>query len=344
MAEIEASVRQLGDDLQLDTAQVAELVGVSRGTVQRWRRGGQGYKAHKAKVESLLPPPPIGSKVLQEMALRSPLHAWTASRHLNPDYIEDRKTAFDVGRLAHRMVLERDFSKVGLTVFDWPDWVDRNIVIEAPGGVALKVKKSAIRREIYARGGTPMLKKEFEAVSAMSDTVAAQLLEHPLGHTIGDPKRGEAERSLQWTVRDGNRRPVVCRCRVDWVEVAQGRFFDLKTSGTPVEPQAWSRMNLWWAYALQLAFYAWGLKLVFGRPFRAYIVATETKPPFAISVVEVPGPILDQLVTLIIGAINRYRDCWESGRWPSYDQEVWVAEPPAYKLTDIGMTPDGVDL
>ena len=331
-------IEALGETLELPTAELASLVGVSVRTIQRWKAGGNAWASNADKVEALQPPPPIGSHVLIQMATRSPAHAFTASRHLNPSYVEERATKFDLGTIAHRLILERDLGDTRLQVFDWPDWINRKITIEAPGGVAFQVMKAELRKACYKAGLIPILKGQYDESLEMAEVVRRRIAEYPEVHTVGDRTEGEPEVSISWAVRDGDNRPVICRGRVDWLDVARGFFVDLKTTARDAEAESYSRTQLWWDIAIQLAFYAWGLKLIHGKPFKPYIVAAENKPPFATSVIEVPKTYLEAAQTMVVGAVRRYRQCWEDGQWPAYPAEIHSASPPAYKLPEAGMT------
>jgi hypothetical protein len=50
---------------------------------------------------------------------RSPLHAWHAHPRLNPDYRHDDDTKFDVGNIAHKLMLGRGKDIVVLEFDDW---------------------------------------------------------------------------------------------------------------------------------------------------------------------------------------------------------------------------------
>ena len=47
----------------------------------------------------------LSSTLAKTMLAQSPLHAWTASPRLNPDWEPVNKKTFDIGRAAHRAIL-----------------------------------------------------------------------------------------------------------------------------------------------------------------------------------------------------------------------------------------------
>jgi hypothetical protein len=67
-----------------------------------------------------LPQPEPDAVVAKVLLERSPLHAWHAHPKLNPDYQHDDATKFDIGNIAHKMLLGRGKEIVVLEDFD--DW------------------------------------------------------------------------------------------------------------------------------------------------------------------------------------------------------------------------------
>jgi hypothetical protein len=53
------------------------------------------------------PNPSLTQSVAKVLLQRSPLHAWHAHPRLNPDYQHDDATKFDIGNIAHKMLLGR---------------------------------------------------------------------------------------------------------------------------------------------------------------------------------------------------------------------------------------------
>jgi hypothetical protein len=65
------------------------------------------------------PTPSLTQSLIKILIERSPEHAWTASPRLNPQFEYDDDTKFDIGNVAHRLVLGRGKE---IEVVDFPDW------------------------------------------------------------------------------------------------------------------------------------------------------------------------------------------------------------------------------
>ena len=319
------------EELELEPNALADLIGVSRVTAKRWLAGSQRPNArNRTAIEAMEPTPPLGTTVLKAM-LRSPMHGFFASRHLNPQYVERRSAAMDLGTVAHRLVLEphKDHSEL-MEVLDFADWRGH-----APPGTVVageevpeKTRKTALRDMVRDAGRVPLLQREWDEARRMADGISAMMARTPGCETVGRPGKGEAEVPVTWAVRDGGR-PVICRGRVDWVE--DGRIVDLKTTARSAEPEQWTRTNMWWDVAVQLAFYCLGLEAVDGAFRRAAVVVAERSPPWGVVCVEVPEPAMDIALAMVRRVVRRYRACWEDGEWPGYESP-WPAEPPSWAM------------
>ena len=66
------------------------------------------------------PTPSLTQSLAKIIIERSPLHAWHAHPRLNPDFERDDPTKYDVGNIAHALMLGRGKDLVVLETFD--DW------------------------------------------------------------------------------------------------------------------------------------------------------------------------------------------------------------------------------
>lgn len=219
--------------------------------------------------------------------------------------------ALDLGTAAHCVVLG-----IGAPIVE----------IDA-GNFRTKAAQEA-RDDAHATGAVPLLPDEYRQVQEM----AAALRQHPIAGALLDPDRGGSpERSLFWV--DGPTR-VWRRARLDWMpDLSSGRrpiIGDYKTA-RHVSPEALRKAIYDRGYHQQGAWYLdagaelglWDDTAVF------LLIFQEKEPPYLVTVVE-PDP-----VALRIGrALNRqavdlYRECSESGRWPGYaDDVIRLGLPP----------------
>lgn len=212
--------------------------------------------------------------------------------------------ALDLGTAAHSVVLG-----IGAPIVrvDAPDW-------------RTKAAREA-RDAAHAAGEVPLLPADYQQVQDM----AAALRQHPIAAALLDPDRGGSpERSLFWVDAPTE---VWRRARLDWMpDHTNGRrpiIGDYKTC-RDASPDALSKAIHDHGYHQQAAWYLdAGAALGLWDDDAAFVfVCQEKTAPYLVTVVE-PDP-----VALRIGrALNRralelYRDCVLSGRWPGYADDV----------------------
>lgn len=126
---------------------------------------------------------------------------------------------------------------------------------------------------------------------------------------------GQVERTIEWTYAGRS-----CSSRLD---VLGSEFVtDLKTTSC-AEPGRFGRAALGrFAYHAQLAFYVNAARSIGRDPRAAYIVAVETAPPFAVTVMRLTLGALLEGEKLCRLWMERLRGCEESGAWPDYCESV----------------------
>ena len=219
-----------------------------------------------------------------------------------------QSAAFDVGRVAHSLILEGDESRVVA------------IDVEAKRGKAWTEPAEAAR----AAGKTPLTVAEWAEVQAMRDSVfanpeAAKLL---TGH--------EAEVSLRWDV-DGT--PV--KARLDGWHQEAGIVVDLKTT-RDASPRGFGRSAAEYGYHAQAAHYQSGVFNLTDKSHDYYIVAVEKAAPYVTAVYEVFPDMLDAGAEIVADGINAYREAKDADHWPAHypaqplDLPMW-----AYQETEL---------
>jgi len=158
-------------------------------------------------------------------------------------------------------------------------------------------------------------------VAAVGEQLATHAADPPLF------KDGKPERTLVWEEPGG----VVCRSRLDWLRDDHTAIDDLKTTSRSANPEAYSRNLFGFGRDVQAAFYIRGVQELTGETPEFRWAVVETSPPYALSVVA-PGPDI-----LAIGrkkveyAIDLWRRCLSTDRWPGYPIDVCYAELPPYE-------------
>lgn len=222
------------------------------------------------------------------------------------------KGYFDYGSAAHKMVLG---TGPKIEIVDAGDWRTD--------------KAKDARDAARAAGFVPLLAHEHAQVEAM----AAAIQDHPVAGALFDPlSGGRAERSVFWYDREFG---VWCRCRPDWLagqRTGSGRLIvvDYKTAehaDLDSIPKSVAR----YGYHQQHAWYVDGVRAVGLDDDPAFIFAfQEKRPPYLVTVVQLPfedeqiGRERNRI------ALERYRDCRAAGDWPGYSDEIELVTLPPW--------------
>jgi hypothetical protein len=262
--------------------------------------------------------PTLSSSIANLLINRSPLHAWTAHPRLNPNFVAVDDSKFDVGTVAHSMLLEGTAS---VDVCDFSDW---------------RTKDAKEARDVSRLNGrTPLLAHQFEEVLAMCNAVADQLKAFnadPVPLTDGKP-----EQTMVW---QDPQTGVWCRARIDWLHDDLSAIDDLKTTTRSAHPEAFAKNLYSYGCDVQAAFYLRGINALYGDRSAGAMVAgmmswrwvvVETSPPYGLSVIE-PGPaVLELADAKVDAALKLWAECLERDSWPGYPTKVATAELPAWE-------------
>lgn len=253
--------------------------------------------------------PSLNSGIARILCTSSPLHAWTAHPKLNPDWQHTVDEKFDVGTVAHDLLLAGSDDK--LVVVSAADW-------------RTKEAKEA-RAEARANGHTALLAHQRDEVVRMLAELYAQLERRDIDPPLF--QAGKPEQTVIWE-EDGG---VVCRARLDWLRDSLTAVDDYKTTSRTANPESWSRTLFSMGYDVQAAFYLRGLQAVTGASAGFRFVVQETYPPYALSVVSLAPAAMELAVRKVEYAIGLWRDCFASDEWPAYPTQVCWASPPAWE-------------
>lgn len=246
------------------------------------------------------------AKILLE---KSPLHAWHAHPRLNPDWQPDDPTKFDVGNVAHKLMIGRGKDIVVLDAYD--DWRTK---------AAKEVREAA-----QAVGKLAVLGKTFAKADRMVRAAREQLDLRRLG-MLFQPDRGDGEVVLAW---EGRR--MWLRQMVDWLSTDRGMFVDYKTTDMSAAPHGLGRMMVNAGWPIQAAMADWGLNSIVGFKRRRFLfVVQETEYPHCLSVVEMSEAAMTMGHKQINAAFDVWCRCVTANGWPGYPREIVVPEYPGY--------------
>ncbi len=257
----------------------------------------------------------------------SPLHAWTAHPNLNPNFVPEEKTEFDLGRGAHAALLEHGR---GLVVVNPEDFRSKPTKANPEGNIPKGWTNDAIREArdtIRAEGNAPILPWDKIDIDRMVDKARQAIAECAdlSGLTLD---AGDVEHSLEWEEGD-----VIMRSRLDWVSKDKRVILDYKST-TDATPAAFSRQIAKMGYHIQDAFYCRGIKARFGTEPAFVFLAQENKPPYACSF-HGCDPALKKIANDCIDlAVAQWRECVKTNRWPGYSNRLHWAGPTNWQLTE----------
>ncbi len=259
--------------------------------------------------------PSLSSGCASLLLNRSPRHAWYSHPKLNPDWQERHDPKFDLGTVAHQVLLEGHANIVVVEANDW------------------RTKAAKDTRELANEAGlTAILQADFEGVLAMANACAEQLKGcglDPIPFTAGKP-----EVPITWMEPNGAR----CRALIDWYH-DNGWVSDFKTTRATAKPEAWARQILYAIGAdVQVAFYSRGLLALTGYyPVWTYVVQ-EVSPPYELSLIRLSDDAFDVAENKVQAAIEMWANCLETNLWPGYGLDVFEADPPPWERERWGIS------
>lgn len=252
--------------------------------------------------------PSLSASLCKILCSQTPLHAWTAHPRLNPNFVREEKEIFDLGTVAHALMLQ------GLKTC---------LIVQAPDWRTKEAQR--MRDDARAQGEIPLLEKHWNRVQAMVGAGKRQIAAHKeAADAFTD---GKPEQTLVWTDDHG----VVCRARLDWLHNSMDRFEDYKGTGITANPDGISRSMFGAGWDVQDAFYRRGLKAIFGKEATGIFLAQEDFEPYALSVIGM-GPdvqcIGDKKVQY---AIDLFAKCLDSSKWPGYSDRICYPILPVWQ-------------
>lgn len=246
------------------------------------------------------PEPTLRSSTAWLLASKTPAHAFHVTPRLNPSYKREEKRQFDVGTIAHQLLLGQPGS------FD---------VIDASN-----YKKKETQRErdsIYAAGRTPILEHELREIEVMVAAIRRQIAAMvEYGSLDVEPfRQNETERCIIWREDNG----VMCRASLDGLSLDGDVLSEFKTEGESADPKTWQWKARRLGYAFKLAFYCRGLsKLGIAHSPSARFFVAEKEAPYLVSLVRVDDELLMKENERVIEAIRLWGRCLSQNRWPGY--------------------------
>lgn len=216
------------------------------------------------------------------------------------------KDVYDVGTVAHALVLG---TPLDVVVIEADDWRTK---------AAQEERKGA-----HAAGKVPLLRDTWATVQAMADKV----LTHPAARALLE-RDGVAEASAFWTDDETG---VPCRARFDWLTENDGRTLgvDYKTT-TDASPRGFASSVAKFGYFQQDPFYLDALAAL-GHDDPGFVfIAQEKEAPYLVGVYELRHADREMGRERNVLARQVWRDCTQAGVWPAYSDDVQFLDLPRW--------------
>lgn len=261
------------------------------------------------------PVPSLTQSIAKIICDQSPLHAWHAHPCLGGDPLEpetyDKTKA--IGNAAHAILIGRGKD---VTVLDYNDFRTKGAqearqAVEEQGAVAI-LKKHHIDAERLVAA----VRTQISGIKGCENAFAV----------------GHGEVVLAAEIEPG----IWLRSMVDWME-SPVALWDLKTSGMSVAPHGLGRMMANAGWDVQAATQELILDTIDPdnagrRKFR--FVPTENEKPYSLVVAQLSESVMTMGRKKLQYAIETWKRCMATGKWPAYPAEIVMPEYPGFKQTE----------
>lgn len=258
------------------------------------------------------PQPSLTQSIAKLLLAKSPAHARLAHPKLNPGMVMSDETKYDIGHIAHRLVLGRGRE---LCVIDHDDWRTK--------------AAREIREEAAAMGKLAVLAKDFALGEKIKDRAFAQLADR--GH-LTDWARPNRPAEVVAIAQAG---PIWLRTMIDWLPTLTS-VWDYKTTAKSAHPEECWRFLVDAGWPIQAAMHERILNLInpdnAGRRVHRFIVQ-ENYEPYALSVVRLTETHLSIGRAQLARAEDIWTQCMAANHWPAYSFLDQTPEYPGWALT-----------
>lgn len=246
-----------------------------------------------AYVADPCPEPSLSASIASILVNRSPAHAYAAHPRLTPSPKAEWSAAANFGSAVHSLV----FGGPKVQRYGYADW--------------RKKEAQEDRKNCLAVGEIPLLMEDYDRARAIATNVA-----YDIEYIVGDFHGLDMERTIVW--REGE---AWCRVRPDAMTSDKRTVIDLKVTGVDIGNGGANRQFFGQGYDMQAAFLERGLDDVHtdGAGKRRIIyLFVESEPPHAAIPLVVSEATLMVARKKMNAALNLWRECTTSKRWPAY--------------------------
>lgn len=257
------------------------------------------------------PEPSLSASLAHTIVNHTAMHAKLNHPRLTKNRVREESTTFDLGRAAHKMVLEPE--KENFVIIDAEDWRSS--------------KAREERDNARSLGKVPLLQCDYLRVKDMAETSRsflddAYIEERPLKGLL---QRGKSEQTM--IAQDG----CWLRGRLDFISDDRDIIVDYKTVSRTANPDLFLRNSVFnYGYDIQAAMYC-HLNQLLGYKGRAeYIwLIQETEYPYACSITGASSSVLECGMDKVNIAKALWCQSLVTNKFDGYSSKVvWLDAPP----------------
>lgn len=258
------------------------------------------------------PEPSLTRSIIKALVNDCPARAFYEHPRLNPSYQKEEDTKFDIGSIAHDLLLKGE-NAVEILLYD--DW--------------RKKEAKEARENARLNGKIPILMKQYEEIEAMVKQAHKALSEFEArGERLNlNTSDGDSELTYIWKENG-----IWCRIRPDWITKDKSICIDYKTTQGSADPESYASIAVSTGLDIQNAFYCRGIEKIEGCKPEFFFMVQENYPPYLCSFIEL-GILFEEMGNeKVKHGIRLWKECLKTNNWPGYSRELQVIEPKAWSL------------
>lgn len=261
------------------------------------------------------PTPSLSSGIASTLITGTPRQARHKHPRLNPglELVDERK--YDLGSVAHELVLGRG---KGIVALDYADWRTK--------------AAQADREQAIAAGKQPCLLSVYEQALEMRDALFAQLQADP--ENADAFTNGVPEQAVFWKEQTPFGQ-MWMRALIDWRMNDRPAIYDYKTFAGEkgADPEAFVKHIVGAGRDVQDPHYSRGLAAALGVPLDEVVfrfVVQDPKPPYNAVVVELDAQTKEWSHARWQWALRRWSQCAATGEWPGFAPRTHYVGAPGW--------------
>lgn len=259
--------------------------------------------------------PSLSSGIISTIVTDTLADAKWKHPRLNPVLEEEDNTRFDLGSVAHELLLGRGS---GIVIIEADDWRKKDT--QEQRDEALKAGKQPCLSKVYEQASEmvaaarAVLGQDEENADAFTNGVAEQVAIAALPTMHGD---------------------LMCRAMIDWRMIERPTIYDYKTFAPGADPDGFVKYLFREGRDVQDPFYSMVTAAVLGIDWRAvefrYVVQSP-KPPYVLSVIELDEQARAFAHERTQWAMDQWALAGRAGVWWGYRPRTHYVAPPSYEM------------